>query len=224
MQDGLYVALSSQVALEKRLVTIADNVANANTVGFRATQVKFEDVVTGTGERSVSFASAGDTYMSTNQGPLKQTGNPYDFAVRGDAWFAIDTPAGQVMTRDGRFTMTEAGDLITLEGHRVLDAGGAPIQLNPRAGAPEASADGMLRQDGNPAGAGDTVEVHPGQEAGGHVPHAGLRLLQVGGQPDHRPSRRKRLRHAGIFGTFVSARGSTGGARSVRSHGSAPSR
>ena len=63
MQDGLYVALSSQVALEKRLVTIADNVANANTVGFRATQVKFEDVVTGTGERSVSFASAGDTYM-----------------------------------------------------------------------------------------------------------------------------------------------------------------
>ena len=162
MQDGLYVALSSQVALEKRLVTIADNVANANTVGFRATQVKFEDVVTGTGERSVSFASAGDTYMSTNQGPLKQTGNPYDFAVRGDAWFAIDTPAGQVMTRDGRFTMTEAGDLITLEGHRVLDAGGAPIQLNPRAGAPEASADGMLRQDGNPAGALGLFSFTPG--------------------------------------------------------------
>ena len=66
------------------------------------------------------------------------------------------------MTRDGRFTMTEAGDLITLEGHRVLDAGGAPIQLNPRAGAPEASADGMLRQDGNPAGALGLFSFTPG--------------------------------------------------------------
>ena len=118
MQDGLYVALSSQVALEKRLVTIADNVANANTVGFRATQVKFEDVVTGTGERSVSFASAGDTYLSTNQGPLKQTGNPYDFAVRGDAWFAIDTPAGQVMTRDGRYNVAQV---------QIMAAGMDPI-------------------------------------------------------------------------------------------------
>ena len=41
MQDGLYVALSAQVALEKRLTTIADNVANMSTVGFRATEVKF---------------------------------------------------------------------------------------------------------------------------------------------------------------------------------------
>ena len=47
MQDGLYVALSSQIALEKRLTTIADNVANMSTVGFRATEVKFEDVVSG---------------------------------------------------------------------------------------------------------------------------------------------------------------------------------
>ena len=64
MQDGLYVALSSQIALEKRLTTIADNVANISTVGFRATEVKFEDVVSGLGENAVSFASAGDTYLS----------------------------------------------------------------------------------------------------------------------------------------------------------------
>ena len=63
MQDGLYVALSAQVALEKRLNTIADNVANASTVGFRSTGVRFEDVVSGLGDDSISFASSGDTFL-----------------------------------------------------------------------------------------------------------------------------------------------------------------
>ena len=148
MQDGLYVSLSSQIALDKRLTTIADNVANMGTVGFRATEVKFDDVISGLGENSVSFASPGDTYLSSKTGPLLQTKSPYDFAIQGDAWFAIDTPAGAVVTRDGRFTMTDTGELVTLEGHAVLDAGGAPIQLDPLNGAPEASRDGVIRQNG----------------------------------------------------------------------------
>ncbi len=144
MQDGLYVALSSQIALEKRLNTIADNVANSSTVGFRATGVKFEDVVSGLGDKSLSFTSAGDTFISDINGPLRQTGNPFDFAIQGDAWFGIETPAGTVMTRDGRFTMTDTGQLVTIEGFPVLDAGGAPIQLDPRNGPPRAGADGSL--------------------------------------------------------------------------------
>ena len=55
MQNSLYVALSSQIALEKRLNTIADNVANASTIGFRATGVKFEDVVSGIDDKALSF-------------------------------------------------------------------------------------------------------------------------------------------------------------------------
>src|SRR5690606_33363866 len=111
------------MALDKRLTTIADNVANTGTVGFRATGVKFEDIVSGLGVKSVSFASAGDTYLSTHTGPLRETGNPFDFAIRGDAWFAIETPQGPVMTRDGRFTMLDTGDLVSVEGYPVLDAG-----------------------------------------------------------------------------------------------------
>ena len=109
MQDGLYVALSSQIALEKRLTTIADNVANMSTVGYRATEVKFEDVVTGVGQNSIAFTSPGDTYLSQKAGGLRETRSPFDFAIQGDAWFGIDTPAGTVMTRDGRFTMTDTG-------------------------------------------------------------------------------------------------------------------
>ncbi|MEO4001547.1 flagellar basal-body rod protein FlgF [Mesorhizobium sp. CAU 1732] len=162
MQSGLYVALSSQMALEKRLNTIADNVANASTVGFRATGVKFEDIVSGLGEKSVSFASAGDTYLSTQVGPLRETGNPFDFVIQGDAWFAIETPRGPVMTRDGRFTMLETGELVTLEGYPVLDAGGAGILLDPQGGPPVAGADGTLRQEGNLAGAIGLYEFQPG--------------------------------------------------------------
>ncbi len=162
MQDSLYVALSSQVAMERRLATIADNVANASTVGFRATGIRFEDLVSGTGDKAVSFASEGETYLSTKVGALRETGNPFDFAVQGDAWFGIETPAGTVMTRDGRFTMREDGLLVTIEGHPVLDAGGAPIQLDPQNGSPEAGADGTLRQGGNAVGAIGLYDFEPG--------------------------------------------------------------
>lgn len=163
MQDSLYVALSSQIALERRLDTIADNVANASTIGFRATGVKFEDVVSGTGPKSVSFASSGNTYLSGAHGALTETGNPFDFAVQGDAWFAIDTPAGTVMTRDGRFSMNENGELMSIEGYPVLDGGGAPIQLDPRNGPPKAGADGSLRQNDQLVGAIGLYNFDPGE-------------------------------------------------------------
>jgi flagellar basal-body rod protein FlgF len=162
VQSGIYVALSSQMALDKRLTTIADNVANTNTVGFRGTGVKFEDVVSGLGDKSVSFASAGNTYLSSKTGSMRETGNPFDFAIRGDAWFGIETAQGTVMTRDGRFTMLETGELVTIEGHPVLDAGGAPIQLDAQAGPPEAGADGTLRQDGRLMAAIGLFEFQPG--------------------------------------------------------------
>jgi flagellar basal-body rod protein FlgF len=93
---------------------------------------------------------------------MRQTGNPFDFAIQGEAWFAMETPIGTVMTRDGRFSMTENGQLVTIEGHAVLDAGGAPIQLDPRNGAPEAGADGTLRQDGQLVGALGLYNFDPG--------------------------------------------------------------
>ncbi len=162
MQDGLYVALSSQIALEKRLNTIADNVANSSTIGYRATGVKFEDVVSGLTDKAISFVTSGDTYISDANGPLRETGNPLDFAIKGNAWFGIETPAGTVMTRDGRFTLTENGEMVTIEGYPVLDAGGAPIQLDPRNGPPRAGADGSLRQGDNLVGALGLFNFDPG--------------------------------------------------------------
>ena len=162
MQDGLYVALSSQIALEKRLTTIADNVANMSTVGYRATEVKFEDVVAGIGPGSIAFTSPGDTYLSQQAGGLRETRSPFDFAVQGDAWFGIDTPVGTVMTRDGRFTMTDTGQMVTHEGYAVLDAGGAPIQLDPQNGAPAVGRDGIVRQNGQLVSSIGLFNFNPG--------------------------------------------------------------
>ncbi|SIQ02790.1 flagellar basal-body rod protein FlgF [Rhizobium sp. RU35A] len=153
MQSGLYVGISSQIALERRLNTIADNMANMNTVGFRATEVKFDEVLSNTRNdlnAKVAFVSQGNDYLSTRSGALERTGNPLDFAIKGDAWFSISTPAGRVLTRDGRFTMKETGELVSERGYPVLDAGGAPIQLNRAGGPPEVGADGRITQDGRP--------------------------------------------------------------------------
>ncbi|MGK6316196.1 flagellar basal-body rod protein FlgF [Neorhizobium sp. DT-125] len=153
MQSGLYVGISSQIALERRLNTLADNMANMNTVGFRATEVKFDEVMSRTQNdinAKVAFVTQGNDYLSTRTGELQRTGNPLDFAIKGNAWFAIDTPAGQVLTRDGRFTMDETGQLRSIRGYPVLDAGGAPIQLNREAGPPTVGADGIIMQNNQP--------------------------------------------------------------------------
>lgn len=148
MQDAIYVSLSSQVALERRLTTIAGNIANANTTGFRATEIKFSEVLNGTGKVTTSFVNQGNDYLSNKSGSLKPTGNPFDFAVKGDAWLMVEGPAGPMLTRDGRFSMTAEGGLITVNGFPVLDSGGAPIELDPQAGAPTAASGGALTQNG----------------------------------------------------------------------------
>lgn len=147
MPGSIYVALSSQIALERRLTTLADNVANANTTGFRATEVKFTEVLSDAGAENVSFVNQGQEFLSTANGGLRTTGSELDFAIRGDAWFMIEAPTGQMLTRDGRFTITEAGELVNINGYPVLDPGGAPIQLDPAGGPPKAGRDGGLTQD-----------------------------------------------------------------------------
>ncbi|QRM54225.1 flagellar basal-body rod protein FlgF [Sinorhizobium sp. BG8] len=153
MQSGLYVSLSSQLALDRRLTTLADNVANATTVGFRATEVKFNQVVSDQRTADVAFVNEGQEFISTKSGGITETGGTLDFAIKGDAWFSVETPSGPTLTRDGRFTLTDAGELVTLNGYPVLDAGGGPIQLDPQAGSITLSADGQLNQNNQPVAA-----------------------------------------------------------------------
>jgi flagellar basal-body rod protein FlgF len=153
MQSNIYVALSAQMALQRRLDTLANNVANTNTVGFRGEEMSFEELVTPAGKDPVSFVSKGENHISTKAGEITQTGNQLDVAVRGDSWLAIQTPTGVAYTRDGRMQMTKDGILTTLTGHPFLDAGGTPIQLNPDDPPPTINKAGTIEQAGNNLGA-----------------------------------------------------------------------
>lgn len=148
MQNGLYVALSAQVASQRRLETIASNVANMNTPGYRADGVTFEAQLAKAGDNRIAYVTTGSGYISRATGSMTRTGNPLDIAVQGDGWLAVQSNGRTIYTRDGRMRMTETGGLETLTGATVLDAGGAPIQLDPTGGPPTIARDGMINQNG----------------------------------------------------------------------------
>lgn len=153
MQSSLYVALSAQVALQNRLDTIAQNVSNGSTAGYRAGVVKFESVMAKLSDLQVSYVSSGSGVIKRTTGELVKTGNPLDVAVKGEGWLSIATASGQAYTRDGRMRMNPAGDLVSMGGAPILDTGGAPIQLDPSAGQPEIGVDGTITQAGKRMGA-----------------------------------------------------------------------
>jgi flagellar basal-body rod protein FlgF len=148
MQSNTYVGLSAQISLQRRLETIANNVANATTAGFRAEEVKFETVLSRTSADPVAYVSSGQTYLSRKSGEFVRTDNLFDVAVQGDAWLAVQTAAGTTAyTRDGRLRMSETGELTSLNGQPILDAGATPIRLDPNAGPPRIGSDGTITQN-----------------------------------------------------------------------------
>jgi flagellar basal-body rod protein FlgF len=153
MQSPFYVSLSAQVALDKRLATIANNIANAGTIGYRATGVSFESVMSKAGATPAAYASTGKDFISKAAGETIKTDSPFDVAIIGEGWFAIRTANGVAYTRDGRMRMAETGELQTIAGHPILDAGLSPITLDPSAGPPRIYRDGMIAQGTQQIGA-----------------------------------------------------------------------
>lgn len=153
MQNGLYVALSAQVAMDKRLNAVANNIANLSTGGYRAEDTKFQALLAQASKGPVAFASSGDTYISRRAGPTIKTDAPLDVSVQGDAWLSVGGAKGPVYTRDGRMQMDSQGQLRNLTGQPMLDPGGGPILLDPQAGPPSIGRDGSVSQNGNQIGA-----------------------------------------------------------------------
>lgn len=153
MQSRLYLGLSAQMALQRRLDTIANNVANQTTPGFRAEEVSFSRLVSRSSTEPVAFVTRGENHLSLKSGGIIQTGRSLDVAIRGDAWLAVRSPDGPVYTKDGRMQMSGTGELQSTTGAPMLDAGGAPIQLDPQAGPPVIGPDGTISQGGRRVGA-----------------------------------------------------------------------
>ena len=87
------------------------------------------------------------------QGPIEMTGNPLDVALEGDGFFMVQGPGGSTMyTRDGAFTLTGDGRLVTSDGRAVLSSGGAPIVLDPQGDTPTIGRNGAITVAGVEAG------------------------------------------------------------------------
>ena len=151
MEASGYTTLTRQSGLMSELRIVANNIANAATTGYRQNGLVFSEYVkrTGGGE-SLSMAQGNVRSLSARQGALDQTGGRLDMAIEGDGFFLIETPNGERLTRAGTFTRSAAGDLVTPDGFRVLDAGGAPVFVPPDVTDPGISPDGTLSDGDRP--------------------------------------------------------------------------
>ncbi|WP_417726553.1 flagellar hook-basal body complex protein [Roseovarius sp.] len=151
MENAGYTTLTRQSGLLHELQVLANNIANATTTGYRQEGVIFSEFVKRIdGGPSLSMAQGNVRMTSTQQGPLNPTGGTLDLAIEGDGFFLIETPLGERLTRAGNFTLSAQGDLVTPDGFRVLDAGGAPVFVPPDAKGIGLSPDGTLSENGRP--------------------------------------------------------------------------
>ncbi|MCP4501351.1 MAG: flagellar basal-body rod protein FlgF [Deltaproteobacteria bacterium] len=123
LYSALYTGVTGLNANGKNLGVSGDNIANANTIGFKSSRAAFEDIL---GKSLIS--GAGETGMGTRlqkvqkmltQGAITHTGNATDLAIQGSGFFVVDTPDGNMYTRAGQFTIDEDGDLVNLSGLKV---------------------------------------------------------------------------------------------------------
>ena len=191
MENGSYTALTRQAGLMREMRVVANNIANLSTTGFRAEGVIFAEHVKALGrdDPSLSMANASVRQTAFLLGSLSQTGGAYDLAIEGDGFFLIETPRGERLTRAGNFTANQDGDLVTAEGFRVLDPGGAPVFVPAGAGPVAIAPDGTISAGGAPIGQVglvmpenlDGLTREDGvrfRAEGGTVPAEGGRILQ----------------------------------------------
>lgn len=145
MSKGIYTAVSGAMAQDARLDTIANNLANVNTAGFKKDRQVFNEYLTAYEKQpevievpripasvesfydmqggDKSYVDSNGTYTSFSQGPLKTTGSPLDFCLEGKGFFEVLTPQGVRYTRSGGFQVDANGRLVTKNGDPVLRQG-----------------------------------------------------------------------------------------------------
>ncbi len=129
MSSGVYNALSGALSRAHNLEIITNNLANANTVGFKKDRPVFETLLRQAGAaREYAFMQVRQTRTDLSSGNLRATGNPFDLAVEGEGFFKIQVGGEELFTRQGNFSRDPEGFLITTRGERVLGEAG-PVSL-----------------------------------------------------------------------------------------------
>jgi flagellar basal-body rod protein FlgF len=159
MNNALYVGLSRQLTLKRQMDVIANNIANSDTAGFKVESLQLgQDVQRpqlqpGQGPaEAITFVHDLSLTRDFRQGPLRQTGGPFDLGLQGGGFFEVQTATGARLTRDGRFSLDGQGQMVDSAGNPVLQAGGQPIRVDPTKSSPQIAHDGTVSQDGQVVG------------------------------------------------------------------------
>ena len=151
MDNALYVGLSRQMVLRREMDIVANNIANADTSGFKVESLMTKEqpgppAFTLQGPKPVKFVSANGVARDFGQGGLHRTDAPLDLAIEGQGFFKITTKDGERYTRDGRFRTDDLGRLTTQDGQTVADEGGGEITLDLQKGQITIAQDGTVSQ------------------------------------------------------------------------------
>jgi len=154
VDNTFLVGLSQQMAANRAMEVIANNLANLGTPAFKRESVQFEQYVVplpaseaeGGGTVDVSFVLDRGVLRDLTAGRMEQTGSLLDMSIDGNGYFAVQTPDGERYTRNGHFRLDEQGQVVTEEGYTVLSDGG-PITLQPQDGDLRVGPDGALSTD-----------------------------------------------------------------------------
>jgi flagellar basal-body rod protein FlgG len=174
MDRGLYLAASGMLAEQVRQNQIANDLANASTPGYksdRTMQQSFGSLLLGnslTGQAIGSQTTAVEVTKEVTDftpQPLKDTGEPLDFGITGDGFFALQTANGTRYTRNGQFGANAQGQLVSEDGDPVLGRNGGPIAIGADGRVDPRQLDVVLLT--NPKKAGDNlITGTPGRPAG----------------------------------------------------------
>ncbi len=162
---GLYQSAAGLLTTDYRQAVIANNLANAETVGFKrdiavlAERVPAADAGIRSGPSDPNLAGLtgglwlGRTHTDCSPGPAVSTDNALDLALQGPGFFVVRVNGQPLYTRDGRLMVREDGRIVAAaDGAEVVSVGGAPLRARPTGGPLAVDEDGVIRQDGRRIG------------------------------------------------------------------------
>jgi len=185
VENSFLVGLSQQMATNRAMEVIANNLANLSTPAFKRESMQFEQYMVpvpateaeGGGTTNVSFVMDKGVTRDLAQGRVEQTGSTLDMAIDGAGYFVVQTPDGERYTRNGHFKLDEQGQVVTDDGYQVQSDGGA-ITLQPQDGDLRVANDGSLSNALQPMGKIRVVTFADEKT----LKKAGASLYDAGGQ------------------------------------------
>lgn len=163
---GIWLSAAGMKVCEHRQTLHANNLANAQTTGFKSDLAEFrqrpvESQVRGSApylrhpvlDQLSGGVNVRASHYDFTQGSIENTGRPLDVAIRGEGFFTVSDGQSKRLTRDGEFSLNPAGELVLADASgnwRVLDQTGKPVLVNPTEGPLSIGSSGLVRQKDQP--------------------------------------------------------------------------